>query len=182
MGLRRKLLCAPPSLLPGPNSWPFSAQQGGFLHRPLAPYGLSLRHAWQIAKRGFFFSPRLFPQHHSSYEVKRNEQRAQAQPGRRLGAGLLSHLASASRSLTDSRRAHHRAFAGPNREWLCDQPIAPWQSPHCRAEGSHPSPLPVAHADYELSDSLAPRMIRCAKCCHLDRTTARHPSATLDLF
>ena len=39
---------------------------------------------------------RLCPQHHSSYEVKHNEQRAQAQPGRRLGAGPLSHLASAS--------------------------------------------------------------------------------------
>ena len=34
--------------------------------------------------------------------MKCNEQRAQAQPGRRLGAGPLSHLASASRSLTAS--------------------------------------------------------------------------------
>ena len=36
-----------------------------------------------------FFSARLFPQHHSSYEVKRNERRAQAQPGRRLGRPTL---------------------------------------------------------------------------------------------
>ena len=48
----------------------------------------------------YFFLRALFPQHHSSYEVKHDERRAQAQPGRRPGAGPLSHLALASRSLT----------------------------------------------------------------------------------
>ena len=47
----------------------------------------------------FFRAP--FSAASSSDGVKHNEQRAQAQPGRRLGAGPLSHLASASRSLTD---------------------------------------------------------------------------------
>ena len=51
-----------------------------------------------------FFCAGLFPQHHNSYEVKRNERRAQARPGRRLG---LTNLRSALRH--DEEAARPRA-------------------------------------------------------------------------
>ena len=79
----------------------------------------------------------FFPQHHRSYEVKRNEQRAQTQPGRRLGAGPLSDLASASSS--PAARRHQLPPASPRPRGR----VAPGRGLRGPARGRQVAPCPA---------------------------------------